>query len=355
MKKKLKTVAILSVIFSLTLPSTTSFAKTNVKRISGPTRYDVALKLSDLYEGTFKHKYAVVACGEDFKTSLYASYLASSINAPYFITNKYSLNKDIITRLNRLGIEDAYIIGNTSQISTNIEKNLYNIGINSIRIEDKEKSGDPQYLHTQIDQIIYNEYDPSAGGGSVAYSIIVNDRIFTDLASSIPLLSQLAIKERTYIAPYYVYPPGLEHKLIIGGTKSVPANYHTDFRDLPGLNRHEYQSDPANESQKLYYYTGRISGGNRYTTSIEIAKAYKPIFGNDIDTAIIVSGEKYPDALASAIASRDGHTAILLTPTNKLDVNVKKYIKDNNIKNIIIVGGELSVSKDVENELKSLK
>ena len=45
---------------------------------------------------------------------------------------------------------------------------------------------------------------------------------------------------------------------------------------------------------------------------------------------------------------------ILLTESNKLNEKTKKFIKDNNIKNIIIVGGERSVSKDVEEELKSL-
>ena len=45
---------------------------------------------------------------------------------------------------------------------------------------------------------------------------------------------------------------------------------------------------------------------------------------------------------------------ILLTKPNKLNEDTKAFIRSNNIKNIIIVGGEKSVSKSVENELKGL-
>lgn len=50
------------------------------------------------------------------------------------------------------------------------------------------------------------------------------------------------------------------------------------------------------------------------------------------------------------------NAAILLTKSKTLSEDTKEYIKSNtNIKNIIIVGGEKSISSSVENELKTLR
>ena len=94
--------------------------------------------------------------------------------------------------------------------------------------------------------------------------------------------------------------------------------------------------------------------GNRYKTAVEIAKAYKIVRKKNIRKAVIVDGTKYPDALASGTAATMNDGTILLTKPNKLNEDTKAFIRSNNIKNIIIVGGEKSVSKSVENELKGL-
>ena len=50
------------------------------------------------------------------------------------------------------------------------------------------------------------------------------------------------------------------------------------------------------------------------------------------------------------------NAAILLTNSKTLNEDTREYIKANtNIKNIIIVGGEKSISSSVEDELKTLR
>ena len=50
------------------------------------------------------------------------------------------------------------------------------------------------------------------------------------------------------------------------------------------------------------------------------------------------------------------NAAILLTNLKTLDEDTKEYIKANtNIKNVIIVGGEKSISSSVEDELNTLR
>ncbi|WP_101773792.1 cell wall-binding repeat-containing protein [Peptostreptococcus faecalis] len=43
-----------------------------------------------------------------------------------------------------------------------------------------------------------------------------------------------------------------------------------------------------------------------------------------------------------------------LTPKNKLDPSVKKYIEKSGIEKVIIVGGENSISKSIEKEIEEL-
>ncbi|WP_101773829.1 cell wall-binding repeat-containing protein [Peptostreptococcus faecalis] len=97
-----------------------------------------------------------------------------------------------------------------------------------------------------------------------------------------------------------------------------------------------------------------LAGENRYETTVEVAKGYKTVLKEDIDTVIIASGEDYPDSLASSPIATVNKAAILLTKSDKLNKYTKEYIENNDIKNIIIVGGENSVSKNVENELRNL-
>ena len=76
----------------------------------------------------------------------------------------------------------------------------------------------------------------------------------------------------------------------------------------------------------------------------------------DIDTIVLASGEDYPDALCAGPLASSKNAAILLTNSKTLNEDTREYIKANtNIKNIIIVGGERSISSSVEDELKDLR
>ena len=152
--------------------------------------------------------------------------------------------------------------------------------------------------------------------------------------------------------------PGAEYSdgygFIIGGYSSVPSKFITyqDYDKPVGLIRHEWVDEENGDEHE--FYTGRIAGQNRYKTAIEIAKAYKPVLKRSIDTVVLVDGTNYPDALASGTVATMNNGAILLTEPGKLNEDTKAFIQENNIQNVIIVGGEKSVSKNVENELKGL-
>lgn len=90
---------------------------------------------------------------------------------------------------------------------------------------------------------------------------------------------------------------------------------------------------------------GRVSGSDRIETSIEMSKK----FFLKADTVIIASAsnEAYVDALASAPLADLEYAPILLNPVGSLNAKVKAEIERLGAKNVIVVGGENSLSPAV--------
>jgi len=95
----------------------------------------------------------------------------------------------------------------------------------------------------------------------------------------------------------------------------------------------------------------RVAGANRYEVAVNISKGAYP------DTAPVVyvaSGENYPDALsAGPAAAYEGGPLLLLKP-NELPSVVATEIARLDPAKIVVVGGTLSVSEGVFNDLDAL-
>jgi putative cell wall-binding protein/Tol biopolymer transport system component len=93
----------------------------------------------------------------------------------------------------------------------------------------------------------------------------------------------------------------------------------------------------------------RAAGSDRYHTAILTSKQ---VFPNGADTVVIATGENWPDALGGSSLAGVVRGPILLTQTNVLPPAVKAEIKRLGAKDCYILGGEVAVSKAVENELE---
>ncbi|MEK5444542.1 cell wall-binding repeat-containing protein [Fredinandcohnia sp. FSL W7-1320] len=92
----------------------------------------------------------------------------------------------------------------------------------------------------------------------------------------------------------------------------------------------------------------RIGGKNRYEVSYHIAQR----LGNT-STAIVADGRNFPDALAIApYAAKNGYP-ILLAKGNNLPDETMLALKEKQIQNTIVVGGDASVGNVVYNQLPS--
>ncbi|NSJ92950.1 cell wall-binding repeat-containing protein, partial [Coprococcus sp. MSK.21.13] len=103
-------------------------------------------------------------------------------------------------------------------------------------------------------------------------------------------------------------------------------------------------------SAAAYSKSERIYGKNRYETAVKISQKG---WERGANCVILASGEGYADALCAAPLAKINDAPILLVQKNKLDLNVLRELKRLGVKNVYIIGGQGSISKEVEDKIKS--
>ena len=91
----------------------------------------------------------------------------------------------------------------------------------------------------------------------------------------------------------------------------------------------------------------RISGDDRHTTSLEVAKAMTET--NPATKAYVVGAKGEPDAMSIAAKAAEGNSPIIVNGWSGLSNESMTMLKD---KEIDIIGGSNSVSTSLENDLK---
>ncbi len=292
----------------------------NITRISGSDRYDTSFKIQEFLTKDKFSYYAVFASGEGFSDALSAGILAGEFEAPLILVRKDSIPKVISDNYSRITFGRSYLVGGTNSVSKKVEDEIHkNISV-TIRLAGKNRLDTALSIYGPI---LEKRKELVLGDAFSSY----NGYVYADALTAMPYMYQL---NKHDMGPLPLLPyAGEDASIVFGGYNSVP---------------------------KLVGEKSRIYGADRYKTAVEIAKAFKSNLNKDVDTIVLASGEDYPDALCAGPLASSKNAAILLTKSKTLSEDTKEYIKANtNIKNIIIVGGEKSISSSVEDELKALR
>ena len=132
--------------------------------------------------------------------------------------------------------------------------------------------------------------------------------------------------------------------------KSTPNTVSSPSPSRPSNPSTSRPTSPvANDTATNRPETGRIDGRDRIETAINISRqAY-----NKSKTAIVVRHDLFPDSMTASVLAKLKDAPILLNPTDKLDSRVGDEIKRLGAEEVIIVGGQDSVSEKVREDLKA--
>ncbi|KLU60435.1 N-acetylmuramoyl-L-alanine amidase LytC precursor [Peptococcaceae bacterium CEB3] len=97
--------------------------------------------------------------------------------------------------------------------------------------------------------------------------------------------------------------------------------------------------------------TNRLEGTDRYGTAVAISQAGWP---NGAMTAVLTTGENFPDALSAAPLARKFNAPILLTEQNELNPETAAELSRLHVKKVYIIGGVGAVSAEVQSQLTTM-
>nr|WP_281682333.1 cell wall-binding repeat-containing protein [Finegoldia magna] len=270
-----------------------------VTRISGKDRITTSVEISKSAYTTSEN--VVLASGFNFADALSAGQLASALNAPLLLSSQNKLDSQTKNEIERLKAKKVYVVGGDNAISkTGVDKNLQSSNINVTRLEGQDRYSTSQKVMEKTKEIINPEYLLIASGKNfpdalAATSFFVNHKSVMVLSDGV------------------TYPQSNLQEIAIGGKNQLP---------LKGFKGR------------------RISGKDRYETALEIAK----LSFDKNNNAILASGQVFADSLSAVSLTKKHSAPIILTQSDSLTENAKKYL---NGKNVFIVGGEKTVVKDI--------
>lgn len=317
----MKKAIILSALLTLALPFGQVKAEdAPTHRISGKDRYETAVNIS--VEGWDMSAVAVIATGKDFPDALSATPLAYRYGAPLLLTPANSLPASVKSELKRLKVTIVYLIGGTSVISANIEKELKSMGISTItRI-----SGADRY-ETSVKVAKHLENSESV--------VVATGEGFADALSIAPIAAHLGMpilltKKNSVPSSVsqFVKAEQPVESFVIGGTGVISEQVASTF--------------PMPE---------RISGVNRYETNSNVIQYFEEAIYMDLP--VIATGENYPDALAgSAFAAATWNPVILTHPTKPHQTTIDTVQTNSDYTELYyVLGGDKVVNEQAINSL----
>ena len=300
LKNQLKKLTVAALVAAMIVPAGVSNAdKQQVTRISGKDRITTSVEISKSAYTTSEN--VVLASGFNFADALSAGQLASALDAPLLLSSQDKLDSKTKNEIERLKAKKVFVVGGDNAISkTGIDTTLKSEKIYVTRLEGQDRYSTSQKVMEKTKEIINPEY-----------LLIASGKNFPDALAATGFF--VNHKSVMVLSDGLTYPQTNLKEIAIGGKNQLP------LKGFKGK---------------------RVSGKDRYETALEIAK----LSFDKNNNAILASGEVFADSLSAVSLTKKHNAPIILTQSDSLTENAKKYL---NGKNVFIVGGEKTVVNDI--------
>lgn len=285
----------------------------NFIRLSGKDRYDTSTHVSAFLRQ--KSKKIILADGRRYYDALSGGVLSEGRYPIILVDGRLSTSQK--QEIKRLGVEEAVILGGTSSVDAATEHDLTQLGIQRTKI--KRIAGSDRYAtslaiaeQAQLQNLVFasgENFPDALAAGPFAYS---NNAAVVLLGS-------------TWRQDYGNIVDKSTSFYTIGGMSSV---------------------NPSLIPKK----TRVISGNNRYATAVHVADYM------NAQTVILASGTSFPDALSISPVALGMEAPILLSEKDTLSAETAQYLLTHReqIKKVIMIGGQGSLSDEVEKQVKEI-
>lgn len=171
------------------------------------------------------------------------------------------------------------------------------------------------------------------------WAIIACGSNFPDALASTPLATKynapILLTERdslTAVTKSTLSMLGTKNVYIVGGTGAVSTAVETQLKSMGIL-------------------VTRLSGSDRYNTSVEIAKS----IGNTSGMLIVAPGDDYPNALSISSYAGIKQIPIILVDKNTISDSLKQYLANSSIQQTYVIGNTTEISDSIVNTLPNPK
>lgn len=294
--------------------------KYETERVSGKNRIATSVELS---KKNYKSAESVViARSEGYEDPLAAASLAGAVNGPLLLVKSENMPKIVAEEIERLGAKNVYVIGGEASVKESAVKDIKDTK-KLIRLSGKDRYETSAKIAKEVAKL----------NGGKKEAIIVSGENFPDALAISPYAASngtpILLVQKNNVPESIketLKELGTESVYIIGGEASVSSKLE---KQLPKVAK-------------------RISGKNRFETSVEIAKF---AFGES-NEAFITTGSDFADALSAGPVAGMKKSPIILSSKEELSKEAKEYLDSSKIETLTIVGGENSLSENLVNKLK---
>ncbi|WP_421381925.1 cell wall-binding repeat-containing protein [Bacillus salacetis] len=290
----------------------------SIERIAGNNRYETSVAVSQTGwpDGA---ENVIIARDITFPDALAGAPLGYQLDAPILLNPKDKLHETIEYEIDRLGASTVTILGGENAISKSVEDYLRN----TMKLTVKRIAG-------------ANRYETAAkiAGQLEGYdqAMVVDGGNYPDALSAAPYAAALGMpilltKKDELPDPTKAALKGVSETYAIGGPSAISISVKNE---LPGATR--------------------ITGLNRYETSVNVAKEFD-VSG---DAAFLATGENFADALSGSVLAAFLYEPILLVKTHEIPQVTKEYLVEKGTYDYTILGGESALSFGVLIDIYSL-
>ncbi|MEG0249616.1 MAG: cell wall-binding repeat-containing protein [Peptostreptococcus sp.] len=273
---------------------------------------------------------AILANGKKYTDVLTATVLANEKNCPILLTDTNNVSKETMDELKRRGIGEIIISGGENSVSKNVANQLNDFDI--VRYSGHNRYETAREIAKQV----------RLESGNKNEAVLVDGTNFPDVITISALASQkrapILLTEPKKLNPTtenIIKEWKIEDITIGGQTKSVSKNVENRIEEI-------LEGKP----KKIV----RIGGQDRYKTASLIGEEVRKITGNKKDM-ILVDGTNFPDGITVNSLASKFECPIHLTNPNTLTKTTKNDISSWKIENILVAGGNKSVSDKIYKNL----